>query len=228
MGGPMLRVWNAKETVKPETEAKLAEIRSRVLPELQKDFALKEVKLGSALYLRIFKESKELECWVQSADQKAWKLWKTFPILTYGSGTLGPKLKEGDGQAPEGFYSVAASQLNPASSYHLSFNIGYPNAYDKSLGRTGSFIMVHGKKASIGCFAIGDPAIEELYLAAEAALAGGQTSFAVHAFPFRMTPDRLAKAKADHSPHYDFWSKELLPTYDKFERAVEGSNQKEG
>ncbi|MEZ5385920.1 MAG: 2-dehydro-3-deoxyphosphooctonate aldolase, partial [Prosthecobacter sp.] len=118
------------------------------------------------------------------------------------SGSLGPKTREGDMQAPEGFYLVTQKQLNPASSYHLSFNIGYPNDYDLALQRTGSLIMIHGDECSIGCFAMTDPLIEEIYLIVEAALQH-TASVPVHIFPFRMSDERLQSEK--DSPHHDFW-----------------------
>jgi murein L,D-transpeptidase YafK len=92
--------------------------------------------------------------------------------------------------------------------------LGYPNDYDTAHGRTGSFIMMHGKNMSIGCFAMTDPAIEEIYLLAEAALKAGQKKFSVHSFPFRMTKERMEKEAANGN--LPFW-KELQPEYDWFE-----------
>ena len=109
------------------------------------------------------------------------------------SGTLGPKTTEGDKQAPEGFYRVFPHALNPQSRFHLSFNIGYPNAYDKSLSRTGSYIMVHGGKASVGCFAMTDAGIEEIYTLVNEAFKAGAESVPVQVYPFRMTPERMAQ-----------------------------------
>ena len=87
---------------------------------------------------------------MQEEGKKTFKLFKTYPICHY-SGGLGPKLKEGDLQAPEGFYSVTKNKLNPNSRFHLSFNLGFPNALERSLGRTGSFLMIHGGCFSTGC-----------------------------------------------------------------------------
>lgn len=126
----------------------------------------------------------------------------TWPICTW-SGELGPKLREGDGQSPEGFYFIKSTSLNPNSSYHLSFNLGFPNAYDRALGRTGSFLMVHGNCVSIGCFAMTDPGIEEIYGLVEQAFARGQTVIRVHTFPFPMTDENLAQHSED--PNYAFW-----------------------
>ena len=173
--------------------------------------AKKGLSFGSSLYVRIFKEESELEVWLQHGSR--YELFKTYPICRM-SGTLGPKEREGDGQSPEGFYSVTQSKLNPMSNYHLAFDIGYPNRYDRSLGRTGSFIMVHGNCVSIGCFAMTDPGIEEIYLLAEAALAKGQRAFDVHVFPFRMTAENMRRHAA--SPWASFWS-DLKTGYDAFE-----------
>ena len=131
-----------------------------------------------------------LEIWVKS-DSNEFKLFKDYEICNF-SGDLGPKLKEGDRQSPEGFYSVGAKALNPNNSFHLSFNLGFPNAYDQSHQRTGSYLMVHGDCVSVGCYAMTDGAIEEIYLLVEAALQSGQPSVPVHAFPFRMTSERLS------------------------------------
>lgn len=184
-----------------------AEARTRIDGVLAK----KALSFGSSVYVRIFKEEAELEVWLQHGA--TYELFKTYPICAM-SGTLGPKEREGDAQSPEGFYSVTASKLNPMSNYHLAFDIGYPNTYDRSLGRTGSFIMVHGNCVSIGCFAMTDPGIEEIYLLAEAALAKGQRAFAVHVFPFRMTAENTTQhASSKWAP---FWS-DLKAGYDAFE-----------
>ncbi len=141
---------------------------------------------GDPVFIRIFKQESELELWSFDRGNNRWALAKTYPICSW-SGTLGPKLKEGDGQSPEGFYEVSLGSLNPNSSYHLSFNIGFPNAFDRSLGRTGSYLMVHGSCVSIGCYAMTDAGIEEIYGAVEASLRSpsGQTRVPVHIFPFR-------------------------------------------
>ncbi len=160
---------------------------------------------GSKIFIRIIKEDYELELWVQVFDR--WKLLKTYEIAGM-SGDLGPKTAEGDEQAPEGFYAVTPDGMNPRSNYHLSFNIGYPNEYDKSLGRTGSYIMVHGSDVSIGCFAMTDAGIEEIYTLVNEAFKAGQAFVPVQVYPFRMTTERMQKESK--SPHFDFW-KRLLP-----------------
>ena len=173
--------------------------------------AKRRLRFGSPVFIRIFKQSKELEVWVKRG--RRFELFKTYPIH-YFSGALGPKLKEGDRQAPEGFYYVPPSRLNPNSRFHLSFNLGYPNAYDRAQGRTGSALMVHGSTVSIGCFAMTDPLIEEIYTVVEAALKGGQSFVRVHIFPFRMTNENLSKQRS--SMWFAFWSN-LKEGHDHFE-----------
>ena len=191
--------------------ADVSEIRSRQAPVLASALAEQGLTLGAPVFLRIFKEEAELELYVQSGD--IYRLFRTYPICNF-SGDLGPKLKEGDRQSPEGFYTVTLAALNPASRYHLSFDLGFPNAYDRANGRTGSFLMVHGDCVSIGCYAMTDAAIEEIYLIVEAALTAGQPAVPVHTFPFRMHPDRLARSS--DSPWFAFWSS-LAPAYAAFE-----------
>jgi len=142
------------------------------------------------------------------------KFERGWDICTW-SGELGPKLREGDGQLPEGFYFIKPASLNPNSSYHLSFNLGFPNAYDRAHGRTGSFLMVHGDCVSIGCYAMTDDGIEEIYAEVEAAFAGGQNFIRVHVFPFEMTGENL-EAYIDN-PNVDFWQN-LKTGWDWFER----------
>jgi murein L,D-transpeptidase YafK len=162
--------------------AQMAE--ARVKPALERDLRQLGLRYGAPVFMRIFKREKELELWIEG-DAQRFVHFRTYPVCTY-SGGLGPKQREGDNQAPEGFYRVAAGQLNAQSAYHLAFNLGYPNAYDRAHARTGSFLMVHGSCVSIGCYAMGDEGIEEIYTLAAAALAGGQRAFDVHAFPFRL------------------------------------------
>ena len=199
---------------KPLTKpaADITEIRARLAPILLASLADQGLTLGAPVFMRIFKEERVFELWLQSGD--TFQLYKTYEICNF-SGDLGPKLQEGDRQSPEGFYFVGKSSLNPNSSYHLSFNLGFPNAYDRAQGRTGSYLMVHGDCVSIGCYAMTDPAIEEIYVIAEAALQAGQPFFRVHAFPFRMTPDRLAREKSN--PWHAFWTN-MKAGNDAFER----------
>lgn len=180
---------------------------------METELAEKKLESGSPVFIRAFKEERELELYVESKTTGKFELLRTYPIAA-ASGKPGPKLAEGDRQVPEGFYFSRASDMNPNSSFHLSFNINYPNAYDRAHERTGSFIMIHGSNVSIGCLAMTDEKIEEIYTLCQAALDNGQPFFRVHIFPFRMTPERMAKAAG--SPHLPFWEN-LKTGYDLFE-----------
>jgi murein L,D-transpeptidase YafK len=197
---------------------RLRAVRTRVEPALKEELTAAGFALGNPAFIRIFKEELELELWLKPKGEKQFKRWKTWPIVAM-SGKLGPKEKKGDLQAPEGFYAVNSRSLNPLSNYHLSFNIGYPNGYDQSLGRTGSHIMIHGNQVSIGCFAMTDPVIEPIYLVIESALNKGQSSVPIHAFPFRMTDERMARAEMEGSPWLPFW-KNLRDGYARFEQEL--------
>jgi murein L,D-transpeptidase YafK len=148
---------------------------------LDQRLAAKDVALGVPIFIRIFKLESELELWVQKSGR--YELFATYPICLW-SGRLGPKLQEGDKQAPEGFYTVDKDALNPDSRWHRSFNLGFPNAFDQAYGRTGSFLMVHGGCASIGCYAMTDRVVDEIWRMVTSALDAGQERFAVHVFPF--------------------------------------------
>jgi murein L,D-transpeptidase YafK len=185
-----------------------------VLAELAPDLEARGLRAGDPVFIRIFKKERELELWIFHREERRFHLFRTYPVAAM-SGRLGPKLAEGDRQAPEGFYFVNRQRMNPHSNYHLSFNLGYPNAYDQAYGRSGGFLMVHGGRASVGCFAMTDHGIEEIYTLADAALARGQPFFRVHVFPFRMTDDAMAKVEDDK--WFAFWDN-LREGYDYFER----------
>ncbi|MEZ5461855.1 murein L,D-transpeptidase family protein [Dokdonella sp.] len=185
----------------------------RVRPKLDRELSELGLLFGDPVFMRIFKQEKQLELWVES-DTGKFVLFRSYPICAY-SGGPGPKLRQGDKQAPEGFYSVAAGQLNPNSRYHLAFDLGYPNTYDRLHGRTGDFLMVHGNCVSVGCYAMGDAGIEEIYSMAAAALEGGQRAIEVHAFPFRLDAERIEAWR--NAPWFEFWM-ELKPAYDLFEQ----------
>lgn len=192
------------------TSARSEKAIASVKPKLEAELTAVRLKYGSPIYIRIFKASSELELWVKSGEK--YELFKTYDICTY-SGKLGPKTKRGDNQAPEGFYFVKPENLNPWSSYHLSFNLGYPNAYERHHGYTGSALMVHGRCVSIGCYAMTDKYINEIYAMAQGAFEGGQAYFRVHSFPFRMEDENLRKYKAHK--WYSFWLN-LKEGYDFF------------
>lgn len=182
------------------------------LARLQERLAAAKLAVGAPVLIRIFKREFELELWM--ARDGAFHLFATYPICMW-SGALGPKIKTGDGQAPEGFYSVSKEQLNPNSKYYRSFNLGFPNAYDRAFGRTGSFLMVHGACASVGCYAMTDAQIGEIWTLVTAALGAGQPAFQVQAYPFRMSKENL-EAYAGH-PHAAFW-RDLALGNDMFEQ----------
>ncbi len=172
----------------------------------------KGMDVSAPIFVRIFKEESELEVWKLRNDGRYYH-FKTYPICNW-SGKLGPKMRQGDKQAPEGFYAITTDQLNPNSKFHLAFNLGYPNSYDKSKYRTGRHLMVHGDCKSAGCYAMTDALIEEIYALSREALRGGQREFNVHAFPFRMTDEKLARHRK--SKWYRFW-RTMKQGYDYFE-----------
>lgn len=189
-------------------------MKQRIGKTLEQSLEEKKLALGSPVFIRAFKEERILELFVKNRKTGKYDLFRSYKIAG-SSGVLGPKLAEGDGQVPEGFYFVPPSAMLPTSKYHLAFNIGYPNDFDKANGRTGSFIMIHGSNVSIGCLAMTDEKIEEIYTLCDAAHNGGQRFFRVHIFPFRMTERRMKEFSS--SPHLPFW-KNLKTGYDLFEK----------
>jgi murein L,D-transpeptidase YafK len=176
------------------------------------DISSKNMDKDSPILVRLFKEESEMEVWKKNRDGE-FALLKTYPICRW-SGDLGPKKKEGDRQAPEGFYTITPAQMNPASNYYLAFNTGFPNAYDRSMGYTGSELMVHGDCSSRGCYAMTDEQIQEIYALGRESFFGGQRSFQLQAFPFRMTALNMAKHR--NNPNFAFW-KMIKEGYDHFE-----------
>jgi murein L,D-transpeptidase YafK len=176
--------------------------------------AQKGMSKNDPIVIRSYKKEAEMEIWKRGSDGQ-YALLKTYPICRW-SGQLGPKRKEGDRQAPEGFYAITPAQMNPNSAYYLSFDTGFPNAYDRAHGRTGSALMVHGSCSSRGCFAMTDQAIAEIYAIARESFAGGQRTFQFQSYPFRMTAENLAKHR--HDPNIAFW-KNLKEGSDYFEVA---------
>jgi murein L,D-transpeptidase YafK len=176
------------------------------------DIETKRMDKESPILVRLFKEEAELEVWKKNRDGE-FALLKTYPICRW-SGDLGPKKKEGDRQAPEGFYTITPGQMNPNSNYYLAFNTGFPNAYDRAWGYTGSELMVHGDCSSRGCYAMTDEQIQEIYALARESFFGGQKEFQFEAFPFRMTALNMAKHR--NNPNFAFW-KMIKEGYDHFE-----------
>lgn len=181
-------------------------------PQMVSLLSQKDMSPASPMLVRIFKQESELEVWKATSDG-SFALLKTYPICRW-SGELGPKVRTGDRQAPEGFYTITPGQMNPNSSYYLSFNLGFPNAYDRAYERTGDFLMVHGDCSSAGCYAMTDEQISEIFSLARESFAGGQRAFQVQAYPFRMTPKNLARHR--NNPNMAFW-RNLKQGYDHFE-----------
>lgn len=183
------------------------------LSRLSERLAEKGLKLGSPVLLRVFKSESEFEVWIRK-DDTSYVLFATYPVCHW-SGTLGPKLREGDKQTPEGFYTVTRGQMRHIGRWPRSLNLGFPNVFDQVQARNGSHILVHGGCSSVGCFAMTNAVVEEIYGFVEKAVAGGQTYVPVHVFPFRMTDANLALQK--DSPWQSFWTN-LKEGYDFVER----------
>jgi murein L,D-transpeptidase YafK len=194
---------SSKETTSPAA-ASNAELAQRL--------AAKGLKAGSPVLIRIFKAESELELWLLKDGR--FELLAAYPIC-YWSGRLGPKMREGDLQAPEGFYTVSLDQIHHYGRWPRSLNIGFPNGFDKAYARTGSLILVHGGCKSKGCYAMTNPVMEEIYTLSERALREGQDAIHVHIFPFRMTEANLKAQVLNH--WHPFWMN-LKPAYDAFER----------
>jgi murein L,D-transpeptidase YafK len=183
-----------------------------ISPKILAEMSQKNMTKESPILIRLFKQEAELEVWKEDNSGRM-ALLQTFPICRW-SGDLGPKVREGDRQAPEGFYTITPANLNPQSQYYLAFNMGFPNAYDKANDRTGNFLMIHGDCSSRGCYAMTDEQIAEIYALARESFFGGQRSFQIQAYPFRMTPVNMAKHRGN--PNMPFW-KMLKEGYDHFE-----------
>src|ERR1700755_1193431 len=185
---------------------------TRELPlELLSLLRQKKMPKYSPIVVRLFKEEAELEVWKQDTTGR-FQILKLYPICRW-SGDLGPKLQEGDRQAPEGFYTITPELMNPNSNFYLAINVGYPNSFDKANKRDGSLLMIHGDCSSSGCYAMTDEQISEIYSLARDALLG-RPSFQVQAYPFRLTPANLARHR--NSPNLAFW-KMLKVGNDHFE-----------
>jgi murein L,D-transpeptidase YafK len=194
---PKTSSLRAKQSLQQSTVNRLAEIGSSP---------------GQAMMIRIFKQTNEFEVWKKTTSG-TFKLFKSYNICAY-SGTLGPKVYEGDRQAPEGFYNITPGLMNPHSNYYLAFNTGFPNKFDRAWNRTGSELMVHGDCSSRGCYSMTDEAIAEIYALARESFAGGNAVVQMQIFPFRMTPKNLAQVSTN--PNLNFWM-DIKEGYDRFE-----------
>lgn len=167
---------------------------------------------GLPVFIQIFKEERLLELYVQQHGK--YRLLKSYPICKY-SGGLGPKKTQGDLKSPEGFYKATLSGLNPNSRFYQSINVGYPNAYDRYRGYDGNYLMIHGECTSVGCYAMTNQYIEEIYSYVEASLRNGQSAVDINIYPFRMTAQNMNRHR--NSSYHAFW-KELQPAYEYFEK----------
>lgn len=170
-------------------------------PQLMALMSEKGMHPNSPVLIRSFKKESELEIWKKGRSGR-YELLKTYPICRW-SGQLGPKKREGDRQAPEGFYHITPAHMNPNSSFYLSFNMGFPNAFDRQHGRSGAHLMVHGACSSSGCYSMSDDQIAEIYALVREAHNGGQRAVQMQAMPFRMTPENLARHRYD--ANIAFW-----------------------
>ncbi len=204
------------DTLESAGSVDLSKVKNKVeqpLPaRIVADMQAKNMPRTSPIMIRIYKEEGKLEIWKAKADNR-FDVIKSYDICAW-SGKLGPKIKEGDRQAPEGFYSLTPAHLNPNSKYYLAINTGFPNRYDAANGRSGTNLMIHGACSSSGCYSMTDEQVLEIYAFARDAFRGGQTAVQLQAYPFRMTADNMARHR--NSEHYDFW-KMIKVGYDNFE-----------
>lgn len=172
------------------------------------------------IYLRAFKLESDIELWALKDGAKAngpRVLVQHFPICAK-SGELGPKSRAGDGQVPEGFYTI--NRFNPRSSYHLSLGLDYPNDVDLTRAdgaSPGGDIFIHGNCVTIGCMPLQDEPVESLYVVAVLAKDGGQKSIPVHVFPFHFGSDAAKPYLADAAPELQAFWNVLLGGYLAFE-----------
>ena len=201
------------------SKAQNDKVIKKLVPILKDEFKNKNLTLGNSIFIRIIKTTKNydygiLELWVKGNNVDTFSLFKKYPICYYSGGT-GPKKKQGDCKTPEGFYYVNKNRINQNSSYHRAFNIGYPNNYDRLFRYTGGYIMIHGACCSIGCIAMTDEIIEEIWTIGITALNHKQAFFRVHIFPFYMTDKKMTENK--NNENIEFW-KNLKEGYDYFEK----------
>ncbi|CDK14452.1 putative protein yafK precursor [Erwinia amylovora LA635] len=189
-----------------------ASVNETITPLAPVSKELRKQLIGIPVYLQIFKEERTLELYGKIGNE--YRLLNSFPICKF-SGGLGPKRVQGDFKSPEGFYSVSLSQLKPDSRYYRAINVGFPNEYDRQQGYQGKYLMIHGNCVSIGCYAMTDAYMDEIYRYVEAALRNGQPRIEVSIYPFRMTASNMQRHR--YSTYINFW-KQLQPGYAQFEQ----------
>ncbi|MFT4183211.1 MAG: murein L,D-transpeptidase family protein [Rhizobium sp.] len=194
----------------------LSKVKNKVeqpLPDrILADMTKKGMDRNSPIMIRIFKEEGTMEI-LKANQNNRFEVIASYNICAW-SGRLGPKVKEGDRQAPEGFYNLTPANLNPNSKYYLAINTGFPNRYDAANGRSGANLMIHGACSSSGCYSMTDQQVLEIYAFARDAFKGGQKTIQLQAYPFRMTAENMVKHRL--SSNIEFW-KMLKVGYDNFE-----------
>jgi murein L,D-transpeptidase YafK len=200
------------ETVERDVSHVKNKVDYPLSPSILAEIDKKNMDRTSPIMIRIFKEEGALEIWKAKRDNRFDKIAE-YQICAW-SGKLGPKVKEGDRQAPEGFYNLTPAHLNPNSKYYLAINTGFPNRFDQANGRNGTNLMIHGACSSSGCYSMTDAQILEIYGFARDGFKGGQKTVQLQAFPFRMTAENMARHRK--SEHLEFW-KMLKVGYDNFE-----------
>jgi len=163
--------------VRTSNEVRTGTVRPATLRQMESQ----NMDRAAPVLIRIYKEERIFEVWKQTRTGKFAPL-NSYPICKF-SGTLGPKMAQGDRQAPEGFYAITTDQMNSQSSEYLSFNVGFPNAFDRSLGRTGSFLMVHGGCRSVGCYAMTDYQMKRFTVSLTKRSKPAKTKFSCRPFP---------------------------------------------
>lgn len=172
------------------------------------------------ILLIAYKQEAELELWVKDKNSKAYKLLKTFEVCS-SSGDIGPKRRMGDNQVPEGFYYI--ERFNPASNFHLSLGISYPNKSDRIFSKgvhPGGDIFIHGNCVTIGCLPITDDKIRELYVYAVEASNNGQSRIPAYIFPARLNDKNFESLKKENAALASFWTN-LRQGYDIFQKKKE-------
>ncbi|XUY29230.1 L,D-transpeptidase family protein [Agrobacterium sp. rho-8.1] len=200
------------ETVERDVSHVKNKVDYPLSPSILAEIDKKNMDRNAPIMMRIFKEEGKLEIWKARRDNR-FEVIASYDICAW-SGKLGPKVKEGDRQAPEGFYNLTPAHLNPNSNYYLAINTGFPNRYDQANGRNGTNLMIHGACSSSGCYSMTDAQVLEIYGFARDAFKGGQKTVQLQALPFRMTAENMARHR--NSEHYEFW-KMLKVGYDNFE-----------
>ena len=200
------------ETVERDVSHVKNKVDYPLAPTILAEMDKKNMDRNAPIMIRILKEEGKLEVWKARRDNR-FEVIASYDICAW-SGKLGPKVKEGDRQAPEGFYNLSPGHMNPYSNYYLSINTGFPNRYDQANGRNGTNLMIHGACSSSGCYSMTDAQMLEIYAFARDAFKGGQKTIQLQALPFRMTAENMARHHK--SENYEFW-KMLKVGYDHFE-----------